>query len=144
MTTPNAQQMAAMQQQLASEAAKRGMTPEEFANKQRQQLAAEAAKQGLTPDQYINQLKSRALQQHKQHQQAQQRKTKGQSAQEEEQHEVSLDSDAAPDPEALAVAQFLRSQNLKTRTCILDGRRREMFKGKKGNSIKQIKRDLKS
>jgi hypothetical protein len=34
-------------------------------------------------------------------------------------------------PEAVAVAKFLRSQDLKTRVCILDGQRKDMFKGKR-------------
>lgn len=34
-----------------------------------------------------------------------------------------------PKPEALAVAQFLRSQDLKTRTSILNGERKDMFRG---------------
>jgi translocation protein SEC62 len=33
-------------------------------------------------------------------------------------------------PEALAVAKFLRSQDLKTRTCIFNGERKDMFKGR--------------
>lgn len=32
-------------------------------------------------------------------------------------------------PEALAVAQFLRNQDLKSRTCILQGQRKDLFKG---------------
>jgi len=35
-----------------------------------------------------------------------------------------------PKPEALAVAKFLKSQDLKLRTCILNGQRKDMFKGK--------------
>ena len=34
------------------------------------------------------------------------------------------------DPKAIAVANFLRSQELKPRTCILNGQRKDMFKGK--------------
>jgi translocation protein SEC62 len=34
-----------------------------------------------------------------------------------------------PDPKAIAVANWLRSQNLKPRTCIMDGQRKDMFKG---------------
>jgi len=34
-------------------------------------------------------------------------------------------------PEALAVAQFLRSQDLKSRTCILQGQRKDLFKVKR-------------
>lgn len=132
---PSPQQIAAMQRQLAAEAAKRGMTPEEFSNMQRQQLAADAAKQGMTPEQYINQLKARAIQQHQQKQQQQgQGQGEGQQAgkpgpQQQQQHTVPVNSSAPPDPKAIAVAQFLRSQNLKTRTCILDGQRKDMFKG---------------
>jgi translocation protein SEC62 len=33
-------------------------------------------------------------------------------------------------PEALAVAKFLRGQDLKTRTCIFNGERKDMFKGR--------------
>lgn len=35
-----------------------------------------------------------------------------------------------PNPAALAVAAFLRKQDLKSRTCILNDQRKEMFKGK--------------
>lgn len=34
-----------------------------------------------------------------------------------------------PNPVAIALANFLRSQDLKTRTCILNGERKDMFKG---------------
>jgi translocation protein SEC62 len=34
-----------------------------------------------------------------------------------------------PNPIALALAKFLRGQNLKPRTCILNGERKDMFKG---------------
>ena len=34
-----------------------------------------------------------------------------------------------PNPKALAVANFLKSQDLKPRTCILNGERKDMFKG---------------
>jgi translocation protein SEC62 len=33
-----------------------------------------------------------------------------------------------PNPVALALAKFLRSQNLKPRTCILNGERKDMFR----------------
>ncbi|KAK2742823.1 Translocation protein S62 [Myotisia sp. PD_48] len=132
---PTPQQMAAMQQQMAAEAQKRGMTPEEFGNQQRQQLAAEAAKHGLTPEQFINKLKA----QHMQQQQAQQ----AQHAEHSHdgcdcghdhgptQHQVPVNSAAPPNPKAVAVAKFLRSQDLKARACILDGRRKELFKVKR-------------
>lgn len=34
-----------------------------------------------------------------------------------------------PNPVAIALANFLRSQDLKTRTCILNGERKDMFRG---------------
>lgn len=34
-----------------------------------------------------------------------------------------------PNPAALAVAAFLKNQDLKMRTCILNGQRKDMFKG---------------
>lgn len=141
---PSPQQMAAMQQQFASEAAKRGMTPEQFAQKQREQLTADAAKLGLTPEQYVAQLRMRALQAHQKQMEAQQSgqaspqqgQPQGQppAAQQQQQaqqqtHQVPVQPGQPPDPKALAVANFLRSQNLKPRTCILDGQRKDMFKG---------------
>ena len=35
-----------------------------------------------------------------------------------------------PKPEALAIANFLKNQDLKPRTCIFNGQRKDMFKGK--------------
>ncbi|KAJ5215423.1 translocation protein Sec62 [Penicillium cinerascens] len=143
MAAPNPQQMAAMQQQFAAEAAKRGMTPEQFAQKQREQLTADAEKLGLTPEQYIAQLRMRAMQQHQQQMQAQQQaQQQGQTPPQEGQqsqppapqqqtHQVPVQPGQPADPKAIAVANFLRSQNLKPRTCILDGQRKDMFKVKR-------------
>lgn len=147
-------QMAAMQQQFAAEAAKRGLTPEQFAQKQREQLTADAAKLGLTPEQYVAQLRMRAMQAHQQQMEAQRQaqgspqpgqpqqpqpeQQQGQSGQPQAQqqpqpqqqtHQVPVQPGQPADPKALAVANFLRSQNLKPRTCILDGQRKDMFKG---------------
>ncbi|KAF3394138.1 Translocation protein SEC62 [Penicillium rolfsii] len=151
-------QMAAMQQQFAAEAAKRGMTPEQFAQKQREQLTADAAKLGLTPEQYVAQLRMRAMQAHQQQMEAQrqaqgspqpgqpqqpqpqQQQQPGQSGQQQapqqpqpqqQTHQVPVQPGQPADPKALAVANFLRSQNLKPRTCILDGQRKEMIKVKR-------------
>jgi translocation protein SEC62 len=141
---PSPEQMRQMQQQFLAEAAKKGMTPAQFQEHQRQQLAADAAKQGLTVEQYVNQLKQRAMQEHQmRQQQAQQNhaqgqgqgKGQGQTPGQAHQHQhpptqkIPVNPDVAPKPEALAVAKFLKSQDLKTRTCILDGQRKEMFKG---------------
>ena len=144
---PSPQQLAAMQQQFAAEAAKRGLTPQEFAPKQREQLTADAAKLGLSPEQYVQQLRARAMQQHQQQMEAQrqgqgtpqpgQPQQEGQAAPQQQQqqqpqqqtHQVPVNPGAPADPKAIAVAKFLRSQNLKPRTCILDGQRKDMFKG---------------
>lgn len=138
---PTPEQIAMMQQQMAAEAQRRGMTVEEFGKMQREQIAAEAARQGLTTEQFIHRLKAQALRQHQmqQQQQQQQQGQAGQQGQHQHQHQhqhpqqqqqqVPVNSNAPPDPKGIAVAQFLRSQNLKPRVCILDGRRKELFKG---------------
>ncbi|KAF3402269.1 Translocation protein SEC62 [Talaromyces pinophilus] len=145
------QQMAAfqahMQQQVAAEAAKRGMTPEAFVKMQREQVAAEAAKHGLTPEQYVQGLRMRALQQRAAAQQAQaQQGQPGQPQQppqgapgqppqapiqQQVQKQVNVNPNNPPDPKAIALAKWLRTQDLKTRTCILDGQRKDMFKVKR-------------
>lgn len=148
---PSPQQMAAMQQQFAAEAAKRGLTPEQFAQKQREQLTADAAKLGLSPEQYVAQLRMRALQAHQEQQQGQgspqQGQPQGQSPApqqgqpQQQTHQVPVQPGQPPDPKALAVANFLRSQNLKPRTCILDGQRKDMFKGLFSSSLRYEKGD---
>lgn len=127
-----------MQQQFAAEAQKKGMTPQEFANWQRQQLTADAAKHGLSVEQYVEKLKAQALQQHQQ-KLAQQQQQQQQQQQSQQQHAVQQEqgqenqhvpiNPAAPDPSALALAKWLRGQDLKSRTCILNGQRKDMFKG---------------
>ncbi|KAI9373852.1 translocation protein Sec62-domain-containing protein [Aspergillus egyptiacus] len=143
---PSPQQVAAMQQQFAAEAAKRGMTPEEFAKQQREQLAAEAAKHGVTTEQYVQQLRMRAIAaQQKAAEVNRQLQANGQAGgtpgqpgqpgpqQGPQTHtqQVPVLPDSPKDPKAIAVANFLRSQNLKPRTCILGGQRKEMFKVKR-------------
>ncbi|KAL4933444.1 Sec62 family protein translocation protein [Aspergillus undulatus] len=150
---PTPQQMAAMQQQFAAEAAKRGLSPEEFAKQQREQLAAEATKHGLTTEQYVQQLRMRAMAaqakaaevnrqlqangqaQGTPQQQAAQQGRPGQPGQpgqpQTHSQQVPVLPNRPKDPKAIAVAHFLKSQNLKPRTCILDGQRKDMFKVKR-------------
>ncbi|KAL8627775.1 hypothetical protein Q9189_006518 [Teloschistes chrysophthalmus] len=135
---PSPQQMAAMQQQVAMEAQKRGMTPQQFQQWQRQQIEAEAKKQGLSFEQYVMQLKHQAYEQHQRQQQmaAQQQAaqqsgqplTQGQGAQGGQQVPI---NPGAPNPKAIEVAKWLRGQDLKTRTCILNGQRKDMFRVKR-------------
>lgn len=77
------------------------------------QLAIDAEKNGMTVPQFIEFLKKK-----QQEQMAQQ-----------QQHQPQPINPGPPNPAALAVANFLKSQDLKMRTCILNGQRKDMFKG---------------
>ena len=129
------QQMAAMQQQIAIEAQKRGMTPQQFQTWQRQQIEADARKAGMTVEQYINKLKQQAFENHQRQQQmAQQQGMQQQLGQPQTQGQQGQQvpiTPGAPDPKGLAVAKWLRGQDLKPRTCILNGQRKDMFRGSK-------------
>src|SRR6266404_3531489 len=85
-------------------------TPEQIRMMQ-QQMAAEAAKRGLTVPQYIEQLKAQAMQQ--------------QQGGHPQQQQMPINP-GPPNPAAVAVANFLRSQELKPRTCLLDEKRKDM------------------
>lgn len=95
-------------------------TPEQIAEMQRQ-LAAEAQKRGITVQEYVEQLKAQAMQQAQMQAQAQQ--------QHQHQQQVPINASGPPNPAAVAVANFLKSQELKPRTCILDEKRKDMFRG---------------
>jgi translocation protein SEC62 len=103
-----------MQRQLAIDAEKNGMTVPEFVQKLReQQMAALKAQQagqgGAQPQQG-------------QPQQGQPQPQQGQPQ---------PIQPGPPKPEALAIANFLKNQDLKPRTCILNGQRKDMFKVKR-------------
>ncbi|KIW78763.1 hypothetical protein Z517_08602 [Fonsecaea pedrosoi CBS 271.37] len=133
-----------IQQLIAMEAQKRGMTIPQFQAFQRQQIETEAAKAGMTPQQFIQMKQEEARQQFIRQQQAaqqqqQQQQQQGGQAQgqprgpppgQQTQH-IPLNAKVEPKPEALALAKFLRAQDLKTRTCIFDGGRKDMFKLKR-------------
>ncbi|KAL8987517.1 MAG: hypothetical protein Q9177_003278 [Variospora cf. flavescens] len=132
---PNPQQMAAMQQQIAAEAEKRGMTPQQFQQWQRHQIELEARKAGMTYEQYVTKLKQQVFENHQRQQQmAAQQQAAQQSGQPQAQgqggQQVPINP-GAPDPKATAVAKWLRGQDLKTRTCILNGQRKDMFRVKR-------------
>ncbi|KAL8703305.1 MAG: hypothetical protein Q9201_003519 [Fulgogasparrea decipioides] len=132
---PTPQQMAAMQQQIAMEAQKRGMTPQQFQQWQRQQIEAEAKKNGMSFDQYVNKIKQQAYENHQRQQQmAQQQKAAQESGQPQAQGQAGQQvpiNPGAPDPKAIAVAKWLRGQDLKLRTCLLNGQRKDMFRVKR-------------
>jgi len=119
-------------------------TPEQIRQMQAQ-LAIEAQKAGLSVPQYVERLKAQAMQQHQarlQQAQAQQQKNPQQAQQQQQQHnhnhshgtqqgqQVPIQP-GPPKPEALAVAKFLQTQNLKNRTCIFQEKRKDMFKVKR-------------
>jgi translocation protein SEC62 len=96
------------------------------------QLAAEAQKAGLTVPQYVERLKAQAMQQHQMRQQMAQQPGSQQQSQPGAQpgQQVPIQP-GPPKPEAIAVAKFLQSQNLKSRTCIFQEKRKDMFKVKR-------------
>lgn len=98
-------------------------TPEQIQMMQRQ-LAAEAEKHGISVQEYVQRLKAQAMQQHQAQLQAQQR------AQQQQQQQQPIQP-GPPKPEAIAVANFLKSQDLKPRTVIHDEKRKDMFRGKR-------------
>jgi translocation protein SEC62 len=100
-------------------------SPEQIAQMQRQ-LAEDAQKAGMTIPQFIEKLKQQAVAQQQAQQETQQQ---GQGGPQEQQQGQQPIQPGPPKPEALAVANFLRSQDLKPRTCILNGQRKDMFKG---------------
>lgn len=87
------------------------------------QLAAEAEKHGLSVQEYVQRLKAQAMAQ----QQAQMRAQM--QAQQQQQQQQQPIQPGPPKPEAIAVAKWLMSQDLKPRTVIHDEKRKQMFRG---------------
>jgi len=129
------------------------LTPEQMQQIQ-QQFLAEAARQGLTPQEFSNRLRVQAMAQQQARMQAgqgmpgqpgqmpppgqggpqgqQQMPPQGQmpppGAQAQPGQQVPIQP-GPPKPEAIELAKFLKSQNLKTRSCIFQEKRKELFKG---------------
>jgi translocation protein SEC62 len=100
-------------------------TPEQIAEMQRR-IAADAEKAGMTVPEFIAKLKQQAIAQQQAQQQAQ---AQAQGQQQQQQQQQQPINPGPPNPAALAVANFLKGQDLKMRTCILNGQRKDMFKG---------------
>lgn len=106
-------------------------TPEQIRQMQAQ-IEGEAQKAGLTVPQYIERMKAQMMQQ-AQMQQQQQRAAQAQQQQQQGAQpgqQVPI-APGPPKPEAIAVANFLRNQDLKMRTCIFQEKRKDMFKVKR-------------
>ncbi|KAI9830948.1 MAG: hypothetical protein M1819_005331 [Sarea resinae] len=103
-----------------------------------QQLSAEAAKRGISIQEYVGQLKADAMRRQQQQQQQQGQQPQGSASQQQppaqnapQQGQQVPINPGPPDPKAVAVAKWLRSQDLKSRTCIFQGQRKDMFKVKR-------------
>ncbi|KAI9891406.1 MAG: Translocation protein S62 [Vezdaea aestivalis] len=105
-------------------------------------LTAEAQKRGMSVEAYVNELKAQAMRAQQQQQQQQQQRQQAGNAPGEHVHGPGCNhghgqgqqvpiQPGPPDPKSLAVASWLRSQDLKVRTCILNGQRKDMFKVKR-------------
>jgi translocation protein SEC62 len=107
-------------------------SPEQIQAMQRQ-LALDAQKAGMTVPQFIEHLKKQAQEQQARmqaaQQQQQQQQQDGGHQHQQQQGQMQAITPGPPNPKALAVANFLKSQELKPRTCILNGERKDMFKG---------------
>jgi hypothetical protein len=96
-------------------------TPEQIRQIQ-MQLTAEAEKLGITVQEYVQRLREQAMAQ----QQAQMRAQ--QEAQQQQQQQQPIQP-GPPKPEAIAVANWLKTQELKPRTVVHDEKRKDMFRG---------------
>jgi translocation protein SEC62 len=98
-------------------------TPEQIQQVQAH-MRADAERLGLTMEQYIEKLKEQAAAHHRAQMEAQAQQ------QEQPQQQQQQVQQGPPKPEAIAVANFLRSQDLKPRTCIFQEKRKDMFRGR--------------
>ncbi|WPG97857.1 Hypothetical protein R9X50_00063900 [Acrodontium crateriforme] len=131
------QQQMQQQAQLKAEAERAGVSVEEYVEQlkarameqhaqQQAHIKAEAEKAGMTPEEFVEKMKAQQMQQ--QQQMRQQQMQQQSAAQPGQQVPI---APGPPKPEALAVAHFLQSQDLKPRTCIFQEKRKDMFKVKR-------------
>lgn len=120
---PSPVQIAEFQRQFQAEAARQGLSPQQFAAKLR---AQQQAQQQQGP---VNKTASGGgaaqAQQHQQHNHDHQHANQSNPNSERQQ----INSEGPAKPEALAVANWLKGQELKSRTVVLQEKRRDMFKG---------------
>jgi translocation protein SEC62 len=98
-------------------------TPEQIRQIQ-MQLTAEAEKLGITVQEYVQRLREQAMAQ----QQAQMRAQQEAQQQQQQQQQQPIQP-GPPKPEAIAVANWLKTQELKPRTVVHDEKRKDMFRG---------------
>ncbi|RMZ71818.1 translocation SEC62 [Pyrenophora seminiperda CCB06] len=100
-------------------------TPEQIQQIQ-MQLQAEAQKHGISVQEYVQRLRAQAMAQQQAQMEAQQR-----AQQQQQQQQAQPIQPGPPKPEALAVANWLKSQDLKPRTVVHDEKRKDMFRVKR-------------
>ena len=125
-------------------------TPEQLQEIQRR-IAADAEKAGMSVPEFVEQLKKNAIEQRMRmmaQQQAQQQAQGGAPPgahnhphphphpqqgppRPQGQGQPQPITPGPPNPKAIALAKFLKGQNLKPRTSILNGERKDMFRGKR-------------
>ncbi|KAF4962340.1 hypothetical protein FSARC_9583 [Fusarium sarcochroum] len=111
-------------------------TPEQIQAMQRQ-LAIDAEKAGMTVPEFVDHIRRQAQEQMRMRaQQAQQGGAPGHAHDHphphpQQQGRAQPITPGPPNPKALALAKFLRGQDLKPRTVILNGERKDMFRVKR-------------
>jgi translocation protein SEC62 len=100
-------------------------TPEQIRQIQ-MQIAAEAEKNGMTVQEYVQELRKQAIMQQQAQMRAQQEALAQQQQQQQQQQPI---QPGPPKPEAIAVANWLKTQDLKPRTVVHDEKRKDMFRG---------------
>lgn len=109
-------------------------TPEQIAEMQKR-LAADAEAAGMTVPEFIEHIKRQQyehmMRMQQQQQQAAQQQGGGHQHNHPQQGQPQPIVPGPPNPLALVLAKFLRSQDLKPRTVILNGERKDMFRVKR-------------
>ncbi|KAK7927687.1 Sec62 family protein translocation protein [Apiospora marii] len=100
-------------------------TPEQI-EMMKMKLAADAEKAGMTIPEFLEEIKKQRQAQMEAMQRQQQMQ-----AQQQQQGQPQPIQPGPPNPVAIAMANFLRGQTLKPRTCIFNGQRKDMFKVKR-------------
>ncbi|PHH81335.1 hypothetical protein CDD82_996 [Ophiocordyceps australis] len=118
-------------------------SPEQIAEIQRR-VAEDAQRAGMTVPEFIEHIKKQAAEQQRMRMMQQQQQQHGHGHNHDHSHDHDHDhahqhpqaqqqpiTPGPPNPKAIAVAKFLKGQDLKPRTCILNGERKDMFKVKR-------------
>ncbi|KAK6852511.1 hypothetical protein PG995_011062 [Apiospora arundinis] len=105
-------------------------TPEQI-EMMKQKLAADAEAAGMTIPEFLEEIKKQRQAQMEAMQRQQQMQAQQQQQGGPQQGQPQPIQPGPPNPVAIAMANFLRGQTLKPRTCIFNGQRKDMFKVKR-------------